>query len=271
MSSEETTPAAHGLSEQEVQARLTATWVGVWITVIVSLGAEVYALSTWTNGENRDLILVITTLGLMTGPMIGYLPLERIIRSRFREFFFAAWTATDIAFIAACAALDGGTQSPFILLLVLPFLFGALTYPLRVTVVVGVLEMIAFLAVAVVAGGGFAYSGLGAFSLLCVAILGAWHSRNQAARREELAETARALRTAESTSRRRATQQREVADFGKRALEGHSIEHLQQEAADLVGLVLNESETVSGAGFGYGYYGRMYDYGSKDDPAGTGG
>jgi len=48
-----------------------------------------------------------------------------------------------------------------------------------------------------------------------------------------------------------------------------AIGHLPE--SKFVGLVLNESDTVSGAGFGYGYYGRMYDYGSKDDPAGTGG
>ena len=48
-----------------------------------------------------------------------------------------------------------------------------------------------------------------------------------------------------------------------------AIGHLPE--SKFVGLVLNESDTVSGAGFGYGYYGRMYDYGSKDDPANTGG
>ena len=48
-----------------------------------------------------------------------------------------------------------------------------------------------------------------------------------------------------------------------------AIGHLPE--SKFVGLVLNESETVSGAGYGYGYYGRMYDYGSKDDPANTGG
>ena len=48
-----------------------------------------------------------------------------------------------------------------------------------------------------------------------------------------------------------------------------AIGHLPE--SKFVGLVLNESDTVSGAGFGYGYYGRMYDYGSKDDRANTGG
>ncbi|MFO1395091.1 MAG: AAA family ATPase [Steroidobacteraceae bacterium] len=42
-----------------------------------------------------------------------------------------------------------------------------------------------------------------------------------------------------------------------------AIGHLPEDK--FVGLVLNESETVSGAGYGYGYYGRMYEYGLADD------
>ncbi|MDP9189115.1 MAG: EAL domain-containing protein [Actinomycetota bacterium] len=239
MRNEQEHPAATDLSEQEVQVRLKATWMGVWITVIVSLGAAAYALLTWNSGSNRDLILVVTTLGLVSAPLIARLPIERIIRSRHRELFFIGWTSADIAFIAFTAALDGGTRSPFILLLVLPFLYGALSYPLWVTCLIGVVEMLAFIAVAVVAGGGFAYSGFGAFALLCVAMLGSWEARNQARRRIELAETADALARSEQTSRLRAAQQREVADFGQLALQGVSIEDLQQEAVELFERVLN--------------------------------
>ena len=145
-------PVSTDLSDQEVQARLTAAWVGIWMSVIVCLGAEVYALVTWNTGANRELLLLITTIGLVTSPMIASLPLERIIRSRYREVFFVIWTTADIALIAASAALDGGTQSPFVLVLVLPFLYGALSYPLWATAVAGVVSLTAFVLIAISAG-----------------------------------------------------------------------------------------------------------------------
>ena len=40
-----------------------------------------------------------------------------------------------------------------------------------------------------------------------------------------------------------------------------AIGHLRED--QFVGLVLNQSDTVSGAGYGYGYYGHMYRYGQS--------
>lgn len=125
-----------GLSEHELQIRLTSVSVGVWLTVIVSLGAVPYALLTWDE-PNRALILGVLALGLLSAPVIRAMPMERILHSHRRELFFIAWTTSDLALIALCAALDGGSHSPFVLLLPLPFLFGALTYPLRVTALIG--------------------------------------------------------------------------------------------------------------------------------------
>ena len=156
--------------------------------------------------------------------MIASLPLERIIRSRYREFCFLIWTTADIALIAASAALDGGTQSPFVLVLVLPFLYGALSYPLWATAVAGVVSLTAFVLIAISAGDDFGYSAFGAFGLLCVAILGSWESRNQTNRRRQLTNSADALARSEEASRLGAEQQREVARFGLRALEGMRIE-----------------------------------------------
>ena len=227
-------PVSTDLSDQEVQARLTAAWVGIWMSVIVCLGAEVYALATWNNGANRELLLLITTIGLVTSPIIASLPLERMIRSRYRELFFVIWTTADIALIAASAALDGGTQSPFVLVLVLPFLYGALSYPLWATAVAGVVSLTAFVLIAISAGDDFGYSAFGAFGLLCVAILGSWESRNQSNRRRQLTNSAKALARSEEASRLGAEQQREVARFGQRALEGVGIGDLESEVVEIV-------------------------------------
>ena len=224
--------------EQELLVRLNSVRVGIWITVIVSLGCEAYALATW--GEpNRGLIVLVSTLGLLSAPLVRLLPIERIVRSDKRELFFISWSAADIAFIAACAALDGGSESPYALLLVLPFLFGSLFYPLWSTMLIGLLAVASYVAVAVGVGGGFAHSVFGSFTLVCVALLGSWEARNQGRRRISLAKVAEALLTSEETSRTQALQQREVARLGQIALGGASIEQVQDEAVAMVSRVLS--------------------------------
>ena len=88
-------------------------------------------------------------------PLVRALPRERIIRSRNSELFFAGWSIADIALIATIAGLDGGSRSPFMLLLVLPFLFAALSYPPRIIATVGIADLTAFFIVAFAVGGGF--------------------------------------------------------------------------------------------------------------------
>ena len=56
MTGGETRAAVEGNSEQEVQSRLASVQVGVWLTVIVSVGCALYALETWDH-PNRALIL----------------------------------------------------------------------------------------------------------------------------------------------------------------------------------------------------------------------
>jgi diguanylate cyclase (GGDEF)-like protein len=226
-------PRAAGLSEQEIQVRLQTVSVGLWLTVIVSLGIGLYALLTWDQ-PNRSLILAITVIGLASAPLIRLLPLERIVRGRWREPAFVGWSTADLLLIAACAALDGGARSPYALFLVLPFLFAALSYPPKETAIVGAITVGSFALVAFGIGGGFVYSGMGAFVLISVALLSSWEARNQAACRRQLAQTAEALRASEATSRIQARQQREVASFGQLALGGADTDALQAEAVRML-------------------------------------
>ncbi|MGZ5331406.1 MAG: putative bifunctional diguanylate cyclase/phosphodiesterase [Solirubrobacterales bacterium] len=237
MSDERAAGAAAGIPEDEMQVRLSAVRVGIWMSVIVGIGCAIYALATWDE-PNRDAILAIAILGLLSGPLVERMPVRRIILSRYREPFFIVWSALDIVFIAVLAALDGGIQSPFGLLFVLPLLYGALTYPLWATALVGVIAICSYIAVAVGAGGGIRHSLFGVFALICVALMSGWESSNQGRRRMRLAGIAEALRESEETARLRASQQREVARFGQLALGGAEIDELVCEAARLTTDVL---------------------------------
>ena len=228
---------AGDVAEQEIQVRLASIGVGLWLTVIVCLGAAIYALHTWSE-PNRALILAATGLGLLSVPLVRALPGERIVRSRNSELFFAGWSIADIALIATIAGLDGGSHSPYMLLLVLPFLFAALSYPPRIIAAVGIADLTAFFVVAFAVGGGFPLSGFGLFAMLCIGLLGAWEARNLARQRAELTRTAAARLRSEASSRIQTIQQMEVARFGQLALEGADINALTTEATRLMDSVL---------------------------------
>ncbi len=232
-------PAGAGdVGEQEIESRLASVKVGLWLSVVVCLGGALYAVDTWDR-PNRVFILAAIGVGLLSAPLVHALPWERIVRSRHREAIFAAWSLADILLIATIAALDGGSQSAYMLLLVLPFLFAALSYPPRTIAAVGVAALIASLSVGFGVSGGFPLAGFGLFAGACVALLAAWEARNQATGRRRLAETAAALSRSEESSRLQARQQREVARFGQLALEGMAIDQLAMEATRILAGVLD--------------------------------
>jgi diguanylate cyclase (GGDEF)-like protein len=224
---------AGGVRDQEVEARLASVKVGVWLSVIVSIGGGLYALQTWDR-THRALILAVIGLGLLSAPVIKALPLERIVRGPYRDVFFTAWSMADLLLIATIAALDGGSRSAYMLLLVLPFLFASLSYPTRWTVLVGAAALGAFFIVGFGVGGGFPLSGFGLFAGICIALLAALEARNQLKRRRVLEETASALVRSEESSRLQAHQQSEVARFGQHALEGADIDELALEASRIL-------------------------------------
>jgi diguanylate cyclase (GGDEF)-like protein len=232
------------LNEQETQLRLASVAIGIGLTVVVCLGGAIYAFATWYDGPNRGWIVALIGAGLLSAPVVRLLPWGRIVRSPLRDDVFMLWSIGDVLLIAACAALDGGSRSPYALLLVLPLLFASLSYPLRSVVLVGLIDAAAFLTVAILVGGGLVYSGFGAFALLCVGLLSGWESRNQSQRRTELFRTTQALQASEETSRMQASQQLEVARFGQLAIEGTGIEDLESEATDRLKRVLDVDITA---------------------------
>ena len=65
---------------------------------------------------------------------------QRIVRSRWREALFLAWTLSDFAMLVTGTLADGGTHSPLVLVFFLPVVFSATSYPLASVVAVGVVE-----------------------------------------------------------------------------------------------------------------------------------
>jgi diguanylate cyclase (GGDEF)-like protein len=225
-------------SEQDYALQLQMMRSGAHIAIAGSIGLGVYALLT-LGEQHRAPIIASAALGLVAGLASRFIRRrERRVRSETRESLLMLWAVLTIALISTVTALDGGAESPLTILYVLPILFAAITFPLRVTMILGALVVSAFLLVAVKSGDDTAYSAFVAFGLLCAAVISGFEASEQARRREELRGTAEALRASEEVSRLQARQQQEVARFGQRALSGEDIDELLREALRVLKRVL---------------------------------
>jgi diguanylate cyclase (GGDEF)-like protein len=165
---------------------------GVWLTYVVVAAAALYVALTWEQ-PHRFTISVLYGVGLIGALVISRLPRGRIVRSAWREYFFMSWSVLDLALIVTSVALDGGTGSPLALVLFVPVVFAAMSYPLKSVVIVGALSMAAYLGLAVTTGGApWSYEALFAAMLFCTGAMSAWQARNHDHQHQALMDVSRA-------------------------------------------------------------------------------
>ena len=172
--------------------RVDTLRAGVWPTVVVCIVGVAYALLTWNDAANRDALLVMMGLALGSAALVARTPVERLVRGRWCEHFFVTWSATIIALVAAAAVLDGGAGSPLAVLFFLPLVYASLSYPLGSMLLVGAMNLTAFMAVALVAGdlspaAVLVYVG----AIVNATWICAWQSRNHDVHRRELQHASR--------------------------------------------------------------------------------
>ncbi len=221
----------------EVAFRVASVYVGMAFTVLGALGSEAYAFATWDD-PHRELLTIVAAAAFCSVPVLALLPLERVIRSRWREPFFYLYSVSTIALITTATAADGGSTSPYRVLYVLPLIFAASSYPLRNTIAVGATGLAAFAGVAAAASSPASESTFVGYVLICAVALGAWQSRNRFRQAAELFATTRALRNSEAVTHRREIQQRDVAVLGQRALGGAPLAQLMRDAVQAIERVL---------------------------------
>jgi diguanylate cyclase (GGDEF)-like protein len=224
-------------TEQELELRKETARTAATMCMAGGLGMGFYAVLTW-NHPHREVIVALAAAAALGGLLARFIPSEGLVNSRWRELFLMVWLSIVVAWMATLAAFDGGGSSPIVYALVLPVLFTALTFPLRVTVVVGTIDVAAFLILAVGSGDTFVHTIFVAAVLSVAAFVAAFEANNQARRSRELSGTAEALRASEEISRLQARQQQEVARFGQRALSGEDIDELLREGLRVVHRVL---------------------------------
>jgi diguanylate cyclase (GGDEF)-like protein len=173
--------------ESFLQFRERAVRDGVWLTYTVALVVAGYAAASWDQ-PHRSGIAVLLAAAVCSGYVIAHLPAAVIVRSRWRERFFVAWTAADVVLILLIVAQDGGDESPLRAVFFLPLIFAALSYPPRSVAVTGGFAVLGYAAAALLAGGATG-EAVGVFSALLITagVMGVSQAVNRERQRGELA------------------------------------------------------------------------------------
>jgi diguanylate cyclase (GGDEF)-like protein len=155
--------------EDALRLRAETVAIGVGVTYATVAALAVWVATTWS-APHRVLISVLLVLAAVSATAIALAPTERIVRSRWREVFFLAWSMGDVVLVTVLAAADGGARSPTTLMYFLTLVFAATSYPLWLTGVVAGSSVTAYLGLVLLEPG---HDALGAQSIwLFAAILG---------------------------------------------------------------------------------------------------
>jgi diguanylate cyclase (GGDEF)-like protein len=104
----------------------------------------------WLGHPHADPLPLLLLSGLAAVANVCLWPLApRVSRLRFHSIFFVAWSGGTTVLILVGAALDGGEESPFVVLLFLPMLYAAQAYPPMGALLLGIEGAFGFLIVAI--------------------------------------------------------------------------------------------------------------------------
>ncbi len=183
-------PAIEDVSD--VRFRLRTLKIGLSVSHGMCLAIAVYVWLTWERPQ-RALIVAMLALSVCWSLSLWRLPMESIVRSRWREWFFVGWSLSIIFFLTVAVVADGGGRTPLAFGFVLPVVFAALSYPLGAVILVAVVDLAACTTALTLAprpDAGFAT--LFGFTLACTAVMCVWQARNHERQREELGRVSRA-------------------------------------------------------------------------------
>ena len=174
-----------GLDPAELRFRTDSVPAGVWVTFIVCMAGFAYVVG-WHHRHNTQIALLVG-VAAVGGGLVMALPWERIVRSRYRELVFGAWSALDLALIVALAAYDGGGDSVFAALIVIPIVFAGVSYPRHMVLGVSAAAVASYIGLALITNTSGGFTLMFAATLACTAVMSLWQARNHERRREQLA------------------------------------------------------------------------------------
>ena len=162
--------SARSQDASELSFRLGTLRAGIGPSFFATVYGTAYALWTWDR-PHRTAMLVLFALVTVAALVVLVLPLESVLRSRWREPFFLSWSAGVISLGVSASAVDGGAGSPLVVLLFLPLVFAALSYPLGSMIAVSAVTVLAYVVMALVSGR---VAAADAFLFVCALATAAW-------------------------------------------------------------------------------------------------
>jgi diguanylate cyclase (GGDEF)-like protein len=127
------------VSARGADMRATSLRVGIHGGLLVALIVGAWSLAT-LDRPNRPIVLALAAAHVLTAVVLALIPSERITRHPRADLLFAGWSVMAIVSVSAGVAADGGGLSPLTLTYAVPLIFSALAYPLRLVVVIAVLN-----------------------------------------------------------------------------------------------------------------------------------
>jgi diguanylate cyclase (GGDEF)-like protein len=202
------------LDWSETRHRLDTVGAGVRLALVLGLAGGIYAAASWSQPNRAELVAIFAAVAA-TAVVLAEAPTDAIVRSRWREPFFLGWTLMTVALLAAAIAVDGGANSPLVLLLFPPLVFAALSYPLASVVTLAGATELLYVGVAALGSEEDAVRVVFCAAALAVtAVLCAWQAQTHDRRRQQLTEISRTDPLTGSLNRRGFEQQldAEIAD-----------------------------------------------------------
>jgi diguanylate cyclase (GGDEF)-like protein len=139
----------------EAKFRLSSVWTGAWMTLLVCIPTLIYGLSGGGKDDRALYWAAVWSSALIGGLIAFILRWRRIIRSRWREAAFLAWTILDLLLLAGAIISDGGPESPLTILIFGPIIIVGVSYPTSSVKFVGALCLAGYTAFAVAYGEPF--------------------------------------------------------------------------------------------------------------------
>ncbi len=170
------------------------------LAAVASVGA--YIACTWGEPHRGTMAALIGAAALSVVVMF-VTRAERIVATRWCDVFFGAWSSADLAIIIALAILDGGVDSPLVMVFFPVLVFAGLCYPLGMAVFVGFGGVASTLAVGLATpthGADLAWFVAGCLGM--TAVMCGWQAYTLERGRRELAQASRTDHLTGSLNRR---------------------------------------------------------------------
>lgn len=185
------TPRFHPRDDPEFWLRHVR--FGVWLSLGTLALTGPYL---WLSTDSDPLLGAVILATVVVTVLIRSLPWQRMLQWQQAMWLFYGWSSVITVLITVAAAVDGGIDSPLLIVYALPMLFAAVAYPPRAVLAIGISMVAAVCAMAVVTGvedPGRAWLTISVFALATwtFAYAATNHRRSAAATRrlaEQLAE-----------------------------------------------------------------------------------